>query len=141
MAPDHLVDVMANIRYRLRHDPISDDFVEWLEETLKALRHRYKKSKSEFKDDDILFLRHLSCLIPALTEFLSIERKLKALQEGRPFLMKLPAICQKIEAMNEESFAVLTKQCLSLESEIHALLGAPNHAVERDAPQVARASP
>ena len=82
MTSERLHDVLANIRYRLRHEAISDGFVEWLEETLELLRSRYRRGREDFQSEYILFLKHLADLTPRLSQYLAFERQVAVVKRG-----------------------------------------------------------
>ena len=141
MAQNSLVDVLADIRYRLRHASINEDFVEWLDEGLQALRSRYRRNKAEFKSEDILFLQHLAILITTLYQYLVFERRLAALKRGQQLSHEFENLNQRIAEMHEDCFSLISKQCVALHSEVIDLYRVPNTAVETDAPTAAHLSP
>lgn len=141
MTSERLHDVLANIRYRLRHEAISDGFVEWLEETLELLRSGYRRSREDFQSEDIFFLKHLADLTPRLSQYLAFERQVAVVKRGPGIIQELTTLTQQVDQAHEESFSLVSKQCLALQRELLDLFRLPNPAVERDAPQAARPSP
>lgn len=141
MTSERLHDVLATIRYRLRHEAISEGFVEWLEETLELLRSRYRRGRSDFQSEDILFLKNLADLTPRLSQYLTFERQVAVVKRGPGIIQELTNLTQQIDQTHEESFSLVSEQCLALQRELLDLFRLPNPAVERDAPQVARPSP
>ena len=141
MTSERLHDVLANIRYRLRHEAISDGFVEWLEDTLVLLRSRYRRSREGFQSEDILFLKHLADVTPKLSQYLAFERQVAVVKRGPWLIQELTNLTQQIDQTHEESFSLVSKRYLALQLELLDLFQLPNPAVERDAPQAARPSP
>ena len=141
MTQNSLVDVLADIRYRLRHTSINEDFIEWLDEELHALRSRYRRSKAEFKSEDILFLQHLAILITTLYQYLVFKRRLVAFKRGQQLSHEFANLNQRIAEMREDSFLLIAKQCVALHSEFVDLYRVPNTAGETAAPTAVRPSP
>jgi hypothetical protein len=141
MTTERLHDVLANIRYRLRHEAISDGFVEWLESTLELLRSRYRRGREDFQSEDILFLKHLADVTPKLSQYLAIECQVAVVKRGPLLIQELTNLSQQIDQTHDASLSLVTKQCLSLQRELLDLFRLPNPAVERDAPQAAPPSP
>ncbi len=126
-------DILANIRYRLRHEAISDTLVEFLSETLDVLRNHYLHARDKFRDDDIQFLQHLVVLIPKLEQFLILDSALQILLKRNRLLEDLESIQSAVSALNEDSFVGVSEQ---LEIRMKGVLDAmatPNPAVHTDA--------
>ena len=106
MTSERLHDVLANIRYRLRHEAISDGFVEWLEDTLVLLRSRYLRSREGFQSEDILFLKHLADVTPKLSQYFAFERQVAVVKRGPWLIQELTNLTQQIDQTHEESFSL-----------------------------------
>lgn len=141
MTQDSLVDVLADIRYRLRHAAINEGFVAWLDEGLEMLRSRYRRNRSEFRSDDIIFLQHLSGLLPLLSKYLAYERRVVSLEGGERLFSELVMLGCQIEQMHEESFSSVSTQCVALQREVEALCKTPNNPVEKDVSPQSDSSP
>ena len=123
---ENVSDILANIRYRLRHEAISDALTEYLAETLDTLRRRYLRSRHVFQDDDIKFLKSLGVLIPKLEQFLALDSMLQILLRRDRLMQDLGAIKFTVDALNEDGFVVVSKQFEARMKEVIDALATPN---------------
>ena len=122
---ENVSDILANIRYRLRHEAISDTLVEYLSETLDALRRHYLRARHDFRDDDIQFLKRLVVLIPKLEQFLGLDSALQILLKRDRLMQDLGGIQSMVDALNEDSFVVVSKQFDARMKEVIDVMATP----------------
>ena len=125
-----VTDILASIRYSLRHAAISDNLVELLRDLVAALRQRYKKAPEEFRDYDIAFLKRVVALLPKLEQFLSLDSALQILLRRNRLIEDLSSIQSAIRDLNDESFVVVSEQLATLMAEIGAVMATPNPAFQ-----------
>lgn len=125
-----VTDILASIRYSLRHAAITDDLVELIRDLVADLRQRYKEDPDEFRDEDIAFLRRVVALLPKLEQFLSLNSALQILLRRDRLIEDLSSIQSAVGDLNEESFVVVSKQLAALMAEIGAVMATPNPAFQ-----------
>lgn len=130
---DRVSDILANVRYSLRHAAISDHLVESLAESIDSLRRRYRQAPHEFQENDVLFLKRVVALLPKLEQFLALDSALQILLRRDRIMQDLSSIQTAVNDLNEESFVLVSKQLAARMDEVAAVMATPNPAVRADA--------
>jgi hypothetical protein len=125
-----VTDILASIRYSLRHAAISDELVELIRDLVADLRLRYKEAPEEFRDEDIAFLKRVVALLPKLEQFLSLDSALQILLRRDCLIKELSSIQSAVSGLKDESFVVVSKQLAALMAEIDAVMATPNPAFQ-----------
>lgn len=130
---DRVSDILANVRYSLRHAAISDHLVESLNESIDSLRWCYRQAPHEFQENDVLFLKRVVALLPKLEQFLALDSALQILLQRDRIMQDLSSIQTAISDLNEESFILVSKQLAARMAEVAAIGAMPNPAVHTGA--------
>lgn len=130
LSMDRVSDILANIRYSLRHTAISDGLIESITESVDSLRRRYRRAPQEFLEDDVLFLKRVVALLPKLEQFLALDSALQILLRRDRLMQDLSSIQTAVSSLNEESFALVSKQLEARMGEIAAVMATPNPAFQ-----------
>lgn len=119
---------IIQIRYVLRHTPLSDLLIDDLTDLLEELRDCYGERKNEFTKNDIKFLQEIGELVEILMELAPLINKLAILKQQKEIVSSLIGVSEKlIEFDGEgEAFAVVRSQAENIMQEATALRSSIN---------------
>ena len=121
---------IIQIKYVLRHAPLSDGLIDTLTEHIDELRWLYRRNKNEFTEEDIKFLQEIGKLLGALMEYVAFLKRFEILRQYKTIANGIYSASEKLLKFDEEIYSNITRQAEDTINELERLFP---HVVEEKA--------